>query len=83
NMFWNISTALVMFFGRYIPLILQLGVAGSLMSKPQVNETIGTLRTDESTFTVALIMIVLIFTALTFFPVLSLGPVAEHLTLWK
>lgn len=83
TVFWNISTALVMFFGRYIPIILQLGIAGSLMNKPQVNENVGTLRTDESTFTIALVMIVLIFAALTFFPVLSLGPVAEHLTIWK
>ncbi|WP_404989258.1 potassium-transporting ATPase subunit KdpA [Clostridium culturomicium] len=83
TVFWNISTALVMFFGRYIPIILQLGIAGSLMNKPQVNETVGTLRTDESTFTIAIVMIVLIFAALTFFPVLSLGPVAEHLTIWK
>lgn len=83
TVFWNISTALVMFFGRYIPIILQLGIAGSLMNKPQVNENVGTLRTDESTFTIAIVMIVLIFAALTFFPVLSLGPVAEHLTIWK
>lgn len=83
TVFWNISTALVMFFGRYIPIILQLGIAGSLMNKPQVNETVGTLRTDEATFTIAVVMIVLIFAALTFFPVLSLGPVAEHLTIWK
>ncbi|WP_042387434.1 potassium-transporting ATPase subunit KdpA [Clostridium culturomicium] len=83
TVFWNISTALVMFFGRYIPIILQLGIAGSLMNKPQVNENVGTLRTDESTFTIAIVMIGLIFAALTFFPVLSLGPVAEHLTIWK
>lgn len=83
TVFWNISTGLVMFFGRYIPIILQLAVAGSLMKKSQVNETVGTLKTDDSTFTIALVMIVLIIAALTFFPVLSLGPVAEHLTLWK
>lgn len=83
TVFWNISTALIMFFGRYIPIILQLGIAGSLMNKPHVNENVGTLRTDESTFTIAIVMIVLIFAALTFFPVLSLGPVAEHLTIWK
>lgn len=83
TVFWNISTALVMFFGRYIPIILQLGIAGSLMNKPQVNENVGTLRTDEFTFTIAIVMIVLIFAALTFSQVLSLGPVAEHLTLWK
>ncbi|WMJ23591.1 potassium-transporting ATPase subunit KdpA [Paludicola sp. MB14-C6] len=81
--FWNISTGLVMFFGRYLPMILQLAIAGSLMKKRPVNESVGTLKTSSMTFTITLVMIVLIFAALTFFPVLSLGPVAEHLTLWS
>lgn len=81
--FWNITTGLVMFFGRYLSIIIQMAIAGSLMKKQFVNETIGTLRTDTKTFTIALVLIVYIFAALTFFPVLSLGPVAEHLTLWN
>ena len=81
--FWNITTGLAMFFGRFLSIIIQMAIAGSLMKKQFVNETTGTLRTDTVTFTVALVLIVYIFAALTFFPVLSLGPVAEHLTLWN
>ena len=83
TLFWNISTGLVMFFGRYISIIIQLAIASSLMMKRPVNESFGTLKTDTYTFSVTLVMVVLIFAALTFFPVLTLGPVAEHLTLWK
>ena len=79
--FWNITTGLVMFFGRYLPIVLQMAVAGSLMKKKFVNESAGTLRTDTMTFTFALVFIVYVFAALTFFPVIALGPVAEHLSL--
>lgn len=81
--FWNITTGIVMFLGRYITIILQLAIAGSLMAKRRVNESIGTLRTNTIGFSLTLVMVVLIFSALTFFPVLSLGPIAEHLTLWR
>jgi len=83
SIFWNITTGLAMFFGRYTSIIIQLAIAGSLMKKQHVNETIGTLKTDTPTFTIALILIIYIFAALTFFPVLCLGPVAEHLVLWN
>lgn len=82
TVFWNITTGLVMFFGRYLAIIAQLAIAGSLMSKTAVNQTIGSLRTDNATFTIILVFVVYIFAALTFFPALSLGPIAEHLTLW-
>lgn len=81
--FWNITTGIVMFVGRYITIIIQLAIAGSLMAKRRVNESIGTLRTNTFGFSLTLVMVVLIFSALTFFPVLSLGPIAEHLTLWR
>ena len=81
TVFWNVTTGLVMFFGRYLPIVLQMAVAGSLMKKRFVNESAGTLRTDTMTFTFALVFIVYVFAALTFFPVLALGPVAEHLSL--
>ena len=81
--FWNITTGLAMFFGRYLSIILMLAVASSLMLKQPVSESIGTLRTDTRTFTIALLMVVLIIAALTFFPALILGPVAEHMTLWS
>ena len=81
--FWNITTGLAMFFGRYLSIVIQLAIAGSLMKKQFVNETIGTLKTNTATFTIALVLIIYIFAALTFFPVLSLGPVAEHFALWS
>ena len=71
-----------MFFGRYIAMVAQLAIAGSLLAKRKMNETIGTLRTDNVTFMLILVFIVYIFAALTFFPVLALGPIAEHLSLW-
>ena len=82
TLFWNITTGLVMFFGRYLSIVLQLAIAGSLMKKRFVSESAGTLHTDTMGFAVILVFVVYIFAALTFFPVLALGPVAEHLTLW-
>ncbi|MCE0451940.1 MULTISPECIES: potassium-transporting ATPase subunit KdpA [Brevibacillus] len=79
--FWNISTGLVMLFGRYVSIITMLAVAGSLLAKTPVPETMGTLRTDNSVFTVILIATVVIVGALTFLPVLALGPIAEWLTI--
>ena len=81
--FWNITTGLAMFFGRYLSIIIMMAVASSLMLKQPVSESIGTLRTDTRMFTIALLMVVLIIAALTFFPALILGPVAEHMTLWS
>lgn len=82
TVFWNVTAGLAMFFGRYLAIIAQLAIAGSLFAKKRVNETIGTLRTDNVIFTVILVFVVYIFAALTFFPALALGPIAEHLTLW-
>ncbi|WP_025681056.1 potassium-transporting ATPase subunit KdpA [Paenibacillus massiliensis] len=79
--FWNITTGLVMFFGRYISMIALLAVAGSLTRKQWVPETIGTFRTDNALFTVLLIGSVILIGALTFLPVIVLGPIAEHLTI--
>ncbi len=81
--FWNITTGLAMFFGRYLSIIISLAIAGSLMLKQPVSESIGTLRTDTRTFAIALFVVVIIIAALTFFPVLVLGPIAEHMTLWS
>lgn len=80
--FWNITTGLAMFFGRYIAIVAQLAIAGSMLAKRKVNETVGTLRKDNVIFIAILVVVVYIFAALTFFPALALGPIAEHLTLW-
>ncbi|WP_379127468.1 potassium-transporting ATPase subunit KdpA [Paenibacillus sp. sgz500958] len=81
NTFWNITTGIVMLLGRYISIIAMLAVAGSLIRKKPVPETVGTFRTDNGLFTGILIGTVLIIGALTFLPVIVLGPIAEHLTL--
>lgn len=83
TMFWNITTGLAMFFGRYISIVIQLAIAGSLMKKRFVSESVGTLHTDTLAFPVILVFVVYIFAALTFLPALALGPIAEHLTLWS
>ena len=80
--FWNMTTGIVMFLGRYIPIIAQIAIAGSLLAKRRMNESVGTLRTDNVLFMLILVFIVYIFAALTFFPALALGPIAEHMILW-
>ena len=80
--FWNVTTGMAMFLGRYLPIVLQLAIAGSLMKKSFINESSGTLQTNTMGFSFILVVVVYIFAALTFFPALSLGPIAEHLTLW-
>ena len=82
SVFWNVTAGLAMYFGRFPAIILQLAIAGSILAKRRVNETVGTLRTDNAVFTMILVFIVYIFAALTFFPALALGPIAEHLTIW-
>lgn len=82
TMFWNITTGLAMFFGRYLSIVIQLAIVGSLMKKRFVNDSAGTLHTDTASFSMILVFVVYIFAALTFFPVMALGPIAEHFTLW-
>ena len=64
-------------------MVAQLAIAGSLSGKRKVNESAGSLKTDNVTFMMILVVIVYIFAALTFFPALALGPIAEHLSLWS
>lgn len=82
TLFWNISTAIAMFCGRYLVIIAQLAIAGSLLAKRTQEHTSGTLQTNNFTFLVVLVFVIYIFAALTFFPALALGPIAEHLLLW-
>ena len=81
TLYCNITCGLVMFLGRYISIIIQLGIAGSLMKKVDVNETVGTLKTNTIGFAIILVVVIYIFAALTFLPALALGPIAEFLTL--
>lgn len=81
TVFWNTTTGVVMLLGRFLSIILLLATAGSLARKQSVPEGPGTFKTDNSQFVILLIIIVIIIGALTFFPALALGPIAEHLTL--
>ncbi len=80
---WNIATGLVMLIGRFLPIIVPLAIVGSLMAKRRSAESAGTLSVEGTTFGVMLLITILIFGALTFFPAAALGPVAEHLTLMR
>ena len=79
--FWNITLGTVMLLGRYVPMAAMLCAAGSLSLKKVIPESAGTLRTDRPMFGVALLFIIIIIGALSFFPALVLGPIAEQLTL--
>jgi len=79
SLFYNIATAACMFIGRYGVAILTLALAGSFAAKKVVPESGGTLRDHRPLFIIWLVFVVLIIGALSFFSVLALGPVAEHL----
>ena len=76
---WDIATGLVMLFGRFIPIIAPLALAGGLAGKKPTPVTVGTLRTDTLTFGVVILGTILLVGALLFLPAAVLGPVAEHL----
>jgi potassium-transporting ATPase potassium-binding subunit len=76
--FYNIALGLAMFFGRFLMIIPIMGIAGSLAAKKRLAETAGTFPVDGPLFTFLLIGVILIVGALTYFPVLSLGPYVEH-----
>ena len=80
--FWNITTGIVMFLGRYISMILMVIVGYSLYNKKSVPVTESTFRTDNLTFSFILFFTILIIGALTFLPALALGPIAEYLSIW-
>ena len=80
--FYNSSLGLVMWLGRYWPIVAVLAIAGSLAAKKRVPVTAGTMLTYGPTFVILLIGTVLLVGALTFVPALALGPVVEHLIFW-
>lgn len=82
TLFYNTALGLVMWFGRFWPIVAVLAIAGSLAGKKRVPVTTGTMLTYGPTFVILLIGTVLLVGALTFVPALALGPVVEHLTLW-
>lgn len=77
TVFLNVSLGFVMLFARFLPIIGTLAIAGSLAKKKKIATTAGTLSTTNSMFVFLLIVIVLLVGALSFFPALALGPIAE------
>lgn len=78
--FWNISTGIALIMGRYFPIVGQVAIAGLLASKKCIPESAGTLRTDTGTFSLMTFAVIIIVAALSFFPALALGPIADYLT---
>ena len=76
---YNISGAFDMLFGRFFMVIPVLALAGNLARKKIVPESAGTFPVTTPLFTFLLVSVILIVSALTFFPALSLGPILEHL----
>jgi len=74
---YNLATAAVILIGRYPPIIFMMAVAGSVAGKPTLAPTVGTLRTDTLKFGAFWLFTILVVGALTFFPALVLGPIAE------
>jgi len=79
--FYNTALGVVMFFARYWIIIPVLALAGSLVTKKKIPAGVGTLPTHTPLFIFFLIGVVIVIGALTFFPALALGPIAEHLTM--
>lgn len=83
TLWWNLSASFSLLAGRYIPIVALLLLADSMSRKQSVPATAGTLRTDTGLFTGVTAGVILILGALTFFPVLALGPVAEAFQIVK
>ena len=79
--FWNISTGIVMLFARFLPIIGPIAIAGMLAEKKYIPESAGTLKPESLTFAVMVLGIIIIVSALNFFPALALGPLAEFFSM--
>ena len=81
NPFWNISTGLLLLLGRFVPIIGPVAIAGLLAGKRYIPESAGTLKTDTATFGIMVFSVIVIITALSYFPALALGPLAEYFSM--
>ncbi len=82
TLWWNISTGIVLVLSRFIPIIGPVAIAGLLAEKKFIPEGDGTLKTDTPTFGLMVFTVIFIIAALSFFPSLALGPIAEYFTLY-
>ena len=81
NPFWNITAGFAMILGRFIPIIGPVAIAGLMANKKYVPESAGTLKVDSITFGVMTGAVIVIITALSYFPPLALGPIAEFFSM--
>ena len=82
NIFWNVTTGIVLLIGRFLPIIGPIAIIGLLANKKHIPESPGTLRTDSGTFGVMILAVIIIVTALSYLPALALGPLAEYFSLY-
>lgn len=79
TLWYNTTIGLATLFGRFFMIVPVLAIAGSLARKKRVPPSLGTFPVTTPSFTLLLVSVIIIIGALTFFPVLSLGPIVEHL----
>lgn len=80
--FWNIACGIVMLLARFLPIIGPVAIAGMLAQKKYIPESAGTLQTDTPTFGLMVFAVIAIVAALSFFPALALGPIAEYFSMY-
>jgi len=81
NIFWNVSAGLVIFLGRFLPIIGPIAIAGLLAQKKYIPESAGTLKVDTLTFGIMTFAVIVVLNALSYFPALALGPLAEYFSM--
>lgn len=82
NIFWNVTTGIVLLLARFLPIIGPVAIIGLLANKKFIPESPGTLRTDSYTFGAMTLAVIIIITALSFLPALALGPLAEYFSIY-
>ena len=83
NIFWNVTTGVVILLGRFLPIIGPVAIAGLLAQKKFIPESAGTLKIDTLTFGIMTFAVIVVLNALSYFPALALGPLAEHFSMLK
>ena len=81
NVFWNLTTGFVLLLSRFLPIIAPVAIIGMMANKKFIPESPGTLRTDSWTFGMMTFAVIIVINALSFFPALALGPIAEYFSL--
>jgi K+-transporting ATPase ATPase A chain len=79
--FWNIMAGVVMFLARFLPIIGPVAIGGMLSEKKYIPESAGTLKAESYTFAVMVLGVIIIVSALNFFPALAIGPLAEYFSM--